>query len=74
MLSDNLCHTNEDYREYGGMYGYGIGNVFLPDHIDKAFELGAEQIKYSSKDYNQSSSRAISIDPATRRFLGNSQK
>jgi hypothetical protein len=50
-------------REYQLAYGYGIGNVFLPDHIDRAIELGAEQIKYFSKDYNPSSSRALSIDP-----------
>jgi len=47
-------------REYGGMYGYGIGNVFLPNHIDKAIELGAEQIKYFNKDYNPSYSRGLS--------------
>jgi hypothetical protein len=50
-------------REYQLGYGYGIGNVFLPDHIDKAIELGTEQIKYFNKDYNPSSSRALSIDP-----------
>jgi hypothetical protein len=50
-------------REYQLAYGYGIGNVFLPEHIDKAIELGAEQIKYFSKDYNPASSRALSIDP-----------
>jgi hypothetical protein len=50
-------------REYSGMYGYGIGNVFLPEHIDKAIELGAEQFKNLNKDYNPASSRALSIDP-----------
>lgn len=36
-------------REYCSKYGYGIGNVFLPDHIDKAIELGAEQISLQQK-------------------------
>jgi hypothetical protein len=50
-------------REYNNKFGYGIGNVFLPEHIDRAIELGVEQIKYFNKDYNPSSSRALSIDP-----------
>jgi len=50
-------------REYQLAYGYGIGNVFLPDHIDRSIELGSEQIKYFNKDYNPASSRALSIDP-----------
>jgi hypothetical protein len=51
-------------REYNLKYGSGIGNVFLPDHIDKAIELGAEQIKHFKKDYNPSCSRALGLDPA----------
>jgi hypothetical protein len=50
-------------REYNNKYGFGIGNVFLPGHIDKAIQIGDEQIKYFSKEYNPSSSRALSIDP-----------
>ncbi|HET7147049.1 MAG TPA: hypothetical protein VFI73_00995 [Candidatus Nitrosopolaris sp.] len=29
----------------------------------RAIELGSEQIKHFSKDYNPASSRALSIDP-----------
>jgi hypothetical protein len=51
-------------REYNLKYGYGVGNVFLPEHIEKAIQLGIENLPHSNPDYNPSCSRALGIDPA----------
>jgi len=70
----NKIYTSEDIelaklspefqREYCGRYGYNVGNVFLPEHIERALELGKEHFPQTLSDYNPSKSRALGIDPA----------
>ena len=51
-------------REYNLKYGFGIGTAFLHEHIEKAIQLGTENLQHFKPEYKPSCSRSLGIDPA----------